>query len=54
MAFSGPWKLAVGNGEIRVSGKDGIVYAAPTLVCHYIQAHGYFPPEEFIEAVRRL
>jgi hypothetical protein len=41
---------ARGSGEIRVSG-DGKVYAAPALVHHYVEAHGYKPPEEFIEAV---
>jgi len=53
-AFSGPWKLVVGSEEIRVPGKDGIVYAAPTLLCHSIEAHGYCPPKEFIEAVDKL
>lgn len=39
-----------GNGEIRVLGK-GVVYAAPTLIGHYVAAHGYRPPGEFIQAV---
>ncbi|MGH9517360.1 MAG: 5'-methylthioadenosine/S-adenosylhomocysteine nucleosidase [Terriglobales bacterium] len=42
-----------GNGEIRVPGENGIVYAAPVLICHYIQAHEYSPPHEFIDAVRK-
>ena len=46
--------VALGNGEIRVSGKDGVVYAAPTLICHYIQEHGYRPPDEFLFAVEKL
>jgi hypothetical protein len=41
---------ARGSGEIRVEG-DGKVYAAPALVYHYVDAHGYKPPEEFIQAV---
>jgi hypothetical protein len=41
---------AWGSGEIRVPG-NGKVYAAPVLVHHYVDAHGYRPPEEFIEAV---
>ena len=37
--------------EIRVNGKGGRVYAAPALIWHYVEVHGYRPPEEFIEAV---
>jgi hypothetical protein len=50
----GPWAIVVGNAEIRVPGNDGIVYAAPTLIGHFIQTHGYRPPEEFLAAVARL
>ena len=39
-----------GGSEIRVIGKSAI-YAAPTLVYHYVVAHSYKPPDEFIEAV---
>jgi hypothetical protein len=28
------------------------MFAAPTLVWHYVTAHGYQPPAEFVEAVR--
>jgi hypothetical protein len=38
------------NGEIRVSGK-GVIYAAPVLITHYIEEHGYCPPGEFLAAV---
>ena len=38
--------LTLGDGEIRVSGSGGVVFAAPTLICHYIHTHGYRPPEE--------
>jgi hypothetical protein len=40
-----------GNGQMRVLGKKGVWYAAPTLVYHYVTQHGYQPPAEFIEAV---
>jgi hypothetical protein len=30
---------------------DGVVYVAPELVLHYIEAHGYLPPADFITAV---
>ncbi|MBQ3665050.1 MAG: hypothetical protein II919_02960 [Lachnospiraceae bacterium] len=32
-------------------GKNGLVYAAPDLVIHYIINHQYLPPKEFIDAV---
>lgn len=41
-----------GEAEIRVIGESDI-YAAPTLIYHYVVAHGYRPPEPFIEAVCR-
>ena len=41
----------VGGAEIRVAGQDGIVYAAPDLVIHYVQTHRYKPPSAFISAV---
>jgi adenosylhomocysteine nucleosidase len=43
-----------GNGEIRVAGANGIVYASPVLICHYIDEHNYLPPDEFLDAVRNL
>ncbi|MDE7252660.1 MAG: hypothetical protein K2O32_06940 [Acetatifactor sp.] len=44
-------KRKVGYYEMRVWGKDGNVYAAPSLIFHYILQHGYQPPQEFIDAV---
>lgn len=41
------------SAEIRAVGIDGVRFAAPTLVLHYITEHGYSPPESFIEAVLR-
>jgi hypothetical protein len=43
--------LARGNGQIRVLGRNGIWYAAPTMVHHYVVAHQYQPPAEFADAV---
>ncbi|ONI84449.1 hypothetical protein ALI144C_14930 [Actinosynnema sp. ALI-1.44] len=40
-----------GSGEIHVVGPTGTRYAAPLLVIHYIFAHGYRPPAEFVDAV---
>jgi len=47
-------EVRVGNGEIRVAEKDRVVYAAPTLICHYIENHHYCPPLEFLDAVSKL
>ncbi len=40
-----------GNGEFRVRGANGTVYVAPTLIAHYVEAHHYLPPQEYIDAV---
>ena len=32
---------------------DGVLYAAPRLIRHYMLKHGYSPPPEFIRAVRQ-
>ena len=39
------------SAEIRVTGQDGRTYACPVMVLHHVEAHGYLPPEEFVEAV---
>jgi hypothetical protein len=41
----------LGNGEIRVVGRNGKTYVAPILVLHYVSVHGYLPPQEFVDAV---
>ena len=41
---------AHGGWEIWVVGREKL-YAAPVLIHHYVVAHGYRPPDEFIEAV---
>ena len=47
---SGGEQITLGNGEIRVIGTE-VVYAAPTLIYHYVVDHGYRPPQAFVEAV---
>ncbi|GLZ29987.1 hypothetical protein Lesp02_21770 [Lentzea sp. NBRC 105346] len=42
---------ARGHMEIHVPGADGRSYSAPDLLPHYIEAHSYQPPLEFVEAV---
>ena len=44
-------KLVLGSQEIRILGSDGIIYAAPNLIYHYVVDHNYLPPKEFIEAL---
>lgn len=39
------------SAEIRVIGKDGCVYACPTLIIHYIEEHKYLPPKQFVDTV---
>jgi hypothetical protein len=54
-----PMKIAMSDGsfiwlgmsELHASGADGRRYYAPTLIVHYVGAHGYKPPLEFQEAV---
>ena len=41
-----------GNGQIRVRDQKGTWYAAPTMIYHYVVAHGYQPPSVFVAAVQ--
>lgn len=43
-------RVVLGSAEIRVPGADGVAYAAPDLIAHYVTAHGYRPPAEFVRA----
>ena len=47
------WKYwsSIGNGQIRVVGRNGQMYSAPTMIHHYVVVHQYKPPEVFIDAV---
>ena len=42
----------LGSAEIRVPG-DGVTYACPDLIYHYVRDHHYRPPDEFVRALRR-
>jgi hypothetical protein len=42
----------LGVAEIRVFSRDGQVYAAPTLIYHYMATHHYKPPDQFLRALR--
>ncbi|MFI5729649.1 DUF6188 family protein [Kribbella sp. NPDC051587] len=53
--FPGPeGSLLLGHAEVHITGPDGVVYAAPTLILHYIEAHEYRPPTEFLSAVAQM
>jgi hypothetical protein len=47
-------RIKMGSAEIHVKGSAGRIFVAPDLIYHYILAHGYRPPSEFIEAVRSI
>jgi hypothetical protein len=38
------------GGNLGVPG-DGVLYVAPEMIAHYVSAHGYLPPDEFVQAV---
>ena len=40
----------LGSAEIRVKGNRA-TYAAPDLLIHYVLAHEYLPPEDFVSGV---
>jgi hypothetical protein len=45
--------FTLGSAEIRVFSENGVVYAAPNLIYHYVAAHRYHPPAEFLRAVAK-
>lgn len=44
-------RLLLGSAEIRVPSMDARYFAAPNLIFHYVGAHRYSPPSEFVRAV---
>ena len=44
-------QISVGNGEIHIPGPHGVTFVAPTLIYHYVKAHQYVPPADFINSV---
>jgi hypothetical protein len=43
--------VPLGHAEIRVPAEPGLMFAAPTLVWHYVAAHDYLPPGAFVDAL---
>lgn len=46
-------RLLLGTSELRVFDDNGDIYAAPTLIFHYVQRHHYRPPPAFVAALLR-
>ena len=46
------FRRLLGTSEIRVFGDKGLVYAAPTLIYHYVRTHHYNPPHGFLRALK--
>ena len=44
--------LLLGGAEIRVFSAEGDIFAAPTMLLHYITVHNYLPPPSFLNAVK--
>ena len=40
-----------GSGEVWIPDDNGRVYASPAMLAHYVEAHRYLPPPEFLRAV---
>lgn len=47
----GSEKLHLGGAEIRVVGRSGQRYASPDLIYHYVDAHRYAPPQDFVDGL---
>lgn len=44
--------LLLGDAEIRVFASNGVIYAAPNLIFHYMSVHHYVPPSQFLHSLR--
>ena len=44
-------EIWLGSAEIWVPCLDGTIFACPNLLAHYISAHKYLPPSQFITSV---
>ncbi len=52
--FCPPDSAFEGNGEYRYYGRSGDVYVAPMMILHYMEEHGYRPPEEFLDGLKDI
>lgn len=44
----------LGSAEIWIPTSSGGYYAAPDLILHYVESHGYLPPSSFLDALANL
>lgn len=44
-------RIFLGSAEIQIEGDHQKAFAAPTLIYHYVSAHDYEPPKDFVDAV---
>ena len=43
--------IYLGNGEVWIADvNEKLIYAAPTMIWHYINIHNYLPPDQFIKS----
>ena len=47
-------KRLLGSAEIRIPGVDGVMYAAPDLIYHYMKDCKYMPPKVVIDALVQM
>jgi hypothetical protein len=45
--------ITLGSSEIRAFSSHGEVYAAPSLIYHYVNTHHYKPPDQFLRALEK-
>ena len=43
--------ITLGASEVRVISLQGVVFASPSLLWHYMEAHEYRPPDSFVDAL---
>lgn len=48
----GEARRLLGSAEIRVFNEHEGLFAAPNLIYHYVRAHQYSPPDEFVLALK--
>jgi hypothetical protein len=46
--------ITLGSSEARIFSRQNEVYAAPSLIYHYVNTHHYKPPDEFLRALAEV
>lgn len=50
----GPGWSVLGHAELWISRPEGAPFVSPSLVAHFVDAHGYEPPRAFVERLLSL